>query len=350
MGRIVDYYEVLGVPRNSDDVEIKKAYRRLALRHHPDVDPGEDSAREFALVAEAYDVLSNPRHKGVYDLYGEQQLKAGGEGEEPYAFDWEAGPAAVFARFFGTANPYEALEVLSKRFEQLTAAKEPPKPQPTTVDLPVTLEELHSGASKSVSRARRAFGDAGEPMAETRRLEVKVEPGMADGTVFVFEGEGDAAAPGAPQGPLELVLRAAPHPRFRRAGCDLVHTVRLPLYNALAGGSVAVETLDGRTLDVPLDAIVTPGSVLRVPGEGLPKPGAAGGGGGGKRGDLLLATELLFPSHLSLQQKLLLRGALFLPPKLDEAQAKALRAFESAFRDSRHGWSTGVAPQGREGG
>lgn len=69
-----------------------------------------------------------------------------------------------------------------------------------------------------------------------------------------------------------------------------------------------------------------------------------------QQGDLLLAAELLFPSHLSLQQKLLLRAALFLPPKPDEAQARALRAFESAFRDGRHGWSTGVLPQGREGG
>ncbi|KIY93358.1 radial spoke protein 16 [Monoraphidium neglectum] len=97
-------------------------------------------------------------------------------------------------------------------------------------------------------------------------------------------------------------------------------------------------------LSVPLDEIITPGATIRVPGEGLPRPGGAGA-----KGDLVLEFDLLFPSNLTLQQKLLLKGALFLPPKLDAVQAKALRTFEAAFRDSQHGWSTGVLP-GEEGG
>ncbi|KAI8474951.1 MAG: radial spoke protein 16 [Monoraphidium minutum] len=379
MGQPIYYYEALGIARNSDDVEIKKAYRRLALKHHPDVDASDEAAAAFALVGEAYDVLSNPRTKGTYDLYGVQQLKKGAEGEDPYAFDAHAGPRAVFERFFGTSNPYEALEVLSSRFERLTTAKAPPPPPQKVADLVVTLEELYAGCSKVVvhNRVMQLPGGGGDEagggggaaaVAEPRRLAVQIEPGMPDGTTFVFQGEGDAAAPGLPPGPLSLVLRAAPHARFERRGADLVMRVRLPLLNALAGGAVPIKALDGRVLSVPLDEVVTPGASIRVPGEGLPRLG-----GGGAKGDLVLEFDLLFPSNLSQQQKMLLRGALLLPPKPDAAQArgrtgarrqgrgwrlcsasgtkaapfeaaKALRTFEAAFRDSQHGWSTGVLP------
>ncbi len=171
-----------------------------------------------------------------------------------------------------------------------------------------------------------------------------------------------------------FVLKTLPHKRFARRGADLVHKVTLPLYQALVGASIDIQTLDNRcaragaqeatgacltwrrhaafavlspqwlvhalahavrarrTLTVPIADIVTPGYSQVVPGEGLPKPT-------GGRGNLILEVELLFPTHVSETQKMLIRSAFFLPPTPSAAHVKALRAYESAFKDPLHGWA-----------
>ncbi|KAF8073188.1 DNAJB13 [Scenedesmus sp. PABB004] len=325
--------------RSADDVAIKKAFRRLALKHHPDADGSPEGAREFARICEAYDVLSCARTKGAYDLYGEAALKASADGGGcGYTFDAAAGPGATFARFFGMSNPFEALNSLAAHFERLTTQAKPAPGKQLELDLPVPLEEIHAGCVKVVSHTRSVPGEGGAPAAQQRSLTVAVEPGLPDGTRYVFEGEGDAEPGGAPPGAVVVVLGSAPHPVFRRGvGADLVARVQLPLLQALAGGAVSITTLDGRVLRVPLEEVVTPGLSMRVAGEGMPIPG-----GGGARGDLVLEFELRFPATLSQQQKALLRAALLLPARVSAAQAKALRAFEAAFTHPATGWSAGV--------
>eukprot|EP00879_Flechtneria_rotunda_P027026 GHRR01028885.1.p1 GENE.GHRR01028885.1~~GHRR01028885.1.p1 ORF type:complete len:187 (+),score=70.72 GHRR01028885.1:939-1499(+) len=178
----------------------------------------------------------------------------------------------------------------------------------------------------------------GEVTIEPCNLTADIKPGLLDGTHFMFQGQGDAAAANQPAADIVLLLKSAPHPVFRRQLADLVACVQLPLLQALVGGAVSIQTLDGRVLSVPLEDIITPGLTIRVPGEGMPIPG-------GGKGDLTLEFALVFPTHLTQQQKMLIKAALFLPAKPDQAQSKALRAFEAAFRDTAHGWSTGVVKQ-----
>ena len=176
---------------------------------------GRESLGNTADAAPLHTALTRAAgRKGRYDLYGARALEAGGGGggggepgssgggssgasgegggdgdtAPPYAFDAVGGPRAVFARFFGTANPYEALEALSGRFKRLAAPPAPPPPAVKTVELPVALEELWAGASKAVAVARGGFNEAGEAVTEARRLAVDVEAGAGDGTVFLFKG------------------------------------------------------------------------------------------------------------------------------------------------------------------
>lgn len=137
-------------------------------------------------------------------------------------------------------------------------------------------------------------------------------------------------------GPVVFVLRSIPHKLFSRRGADLVHRVTLPLYQALVGAAVEIQTLDNRVLSIPIADVVTPGYTQVVPGEGMPKP--AGGG----KGNLILEVDLLFPTTLTETQKMLIKSAFFLPTHPTKEQAKALREYESAFRDPLKGWSTAL--------
>lgn len=130
-----------------------------------------------------------------------------------------------------------------------------------------------------------------------------------------------------------FVLTPKPHSRFLRRGADLVHRVVMPLHQALIGMTVPVKMLDERTLSVPISDIMTPGSVVTVPGEGMPKPG-------GGKGNLILEIELLFPTHLSQTQKMLLKSAFYLPPLQNEEQKAAIRSYEAAFTHELKGWAT----------
>lgn len=339
MGKGLDYYEALGLTRNADDVEIKRAYRKLALKFHPQITPTDAAKLEFSRVCEAYDVLSDPKRKGFYDLYGEDALKNGipdGQGGLKgglYQFDADKTPLSVFERFFGTHNPYEALNAISAHFQQLTTADQPKKGKHTTYTVELTLEEIYHGCLKKVVHTRKVLQPTGEVIEEQRSLTIDVKAGLPDGTRFVFEGEGNKTPMKEP-GPVVFVLKSIPHPRFTRRGSDLVHKVVLPLYQALIGAAVEVKTLDSRILQVPVADIVTPGYSSSVVGEGMPKPS-------GGKGNLLLDIELLFPSALSEMQKMLLKASFFLPPKLSDKQAKAVKAFEKEFKDDLHGWASG---------
>jgi DnaJ-class molecular chaperone len=152
-----DYYTDLGLTRSATDVDIKKAYRKLSLKYHPDKDESAHAAKVFAAVAEAYDVLSEAKCKGFYDLYGEEGLKRGvtdGKGGRRggfYAF--EKAPTSVFASFFGTDNPYKALNELAEAFEALTATPKFKAGKAIRAELPATLEEVRASPSWRVLRA-----------------------------------------------------------------------------------------------------------------------------------------------------------------------------------------------------
>lgn len=345
----LNYYDVLGLTRSADDLAIRRAYRRLALQFHPEINKEEGAAVEFNRVCEAYDVLSDPKRKGSFDLYGEDGLKDGvsdGQGGVKggtYHFDPEVTPQHVFSRFFGCHNPYQALDAISAQFEAMTT-QDTPKPGKNKVyPVELTLEEIFHGCLKKVTHKRKVLLDSGEYLEEPRILTIDVKPGLPSGTRFVFEGEGNKTPKKEP-GPVIFVLKPLPHPRFQRRGPDLVHKITLPLYQALIGTAVEVPTLDSRKLSVPIADMVKPGYSTVVFGEGMPKPG----GGPGARGNLIVEVELLFPTGLSEPQKTLLKAAFFLPSgqPVNEKQSKALRDFEAAFKDPKEGWA-GLIPVAR---
>mmetsp|Transcript_5049 Transcript_5049/g.10956 ORF Transcript_5049/g.10956 Transcript_5049/m.10956 type:complete len:346 (-) Transcript_5049:616-1653(-) len=345
MGKGLDYYEVLGLTRNANDLEIRRAYRRLALKFHPEMNKDEAAKEEFNRICEAYDVLSDPKRKGCFDLYGEAGLKDGipdGQGGMKggiYHFDPETTPFQVFGRYFGTANPYEALDAISAQFEAMTT-QEPPKTGKNKVyTVELTLEEIYHGCLKKVTHKRKVLLESGEYMEEPRTLTIDVKPGLPSGTRFVFEGEGNKTPKKEP-GPVVFVLKPLPHKRFARRGADLVHKVVLPLYQALCGTSIEVPTLDNRTLNVPIADMVRPGYSTTILGEGMPKPG-------GGKGNLIVDVELLFPTGVTETQKMLLKSAFFLPPQLTDKQHKALVAYEKAFKHPLEGWATAYPKEER---
>jgi len=332
----LDYYDVLGLTRDADNLAIRRAFRKLALHFHPEINKDESAAQEFNRMCEAYDVLSNPRRKGFYDLYGEDALKDGvpeGQGLKGslYHFDPELTPEQVFSRFFGTANPYEALDAISSQFEAMTVAEQPMVGRNKVYTVELSLEEIFHGCLKKVSHKRKILHDNGEYTEELRFLTIDVKPGLPSGTRFLFEREGNITPKKQP-GPVVFILKPLQHNLFQRRGADLVRRVTLPLYQALCGAAVEIPTLDNRILSVPIADIVKPGFRTIIVGEGMPKPG-------GGKGDLILEVDLLFPMELTEQQKLLLKSAFFLPTQPSEKQNAALLEFEKAFKHPLEGWS-----------
>ncbi|KAL0023756.1 hypothetical protein WJX77_001514 [Trebouxia sp. C0004] len=328
-----DYYQALGLTRNATDVDVKKA--KLALVYHPDRNASDTAKQDFLQICEAYDILSNPHRKGILDLHGEQALKAGmaetqpGTGWTGYSFDPSSGPEQVFSNFFGTSNPYEALNGLASSFESMAATPKLQVGKQSTHLLLLSLEEMYHGCVKKVTHERQVMKADGTSATEQRELSIDVRPGLPEGTQFVFEKEGDVG-PKNKAGPVMYVLKAQQHPRFTCRGSDLLYTAQIPLYQALCGTALPVDTLDGRTLSVPVTDIVSTGDKALVPQEGMRK--ASGG-----KGDLHITFEVVYPVSLTEHQRTMLKAAFFLPPKLDAKQTKALRSFETAFRDETHG-------------
>ena len=316
---------------------MKKAYRRLALRHHPDREPEDGGA--FEAVAEAFDVLSNAQHKGVYDRFGEEGLKSGATDAagvvQGGTYTFSKTPEEIFANFFGTKNPYAALQDMTASFSGLTAAPPAPQGKHRVAELECTLEEVFYGCQKKAPFVRKILDVDGSVTVETLTFTINVKPGTADGTRYVFPGAGNVT-PKAEPGPVIFTLKTLPHTLFERQGSDLVYKVRVPLCSALTGTTLQIKSLDKRTLSVPVTQIVQTSSTITLPGEGMP---FAGGG----KGDMKVAFDVVFPAALSQTQRMLLKSAFFLPKNLSEAQKGAVDAFEKAFAHNTDGWSTGFA-------
>jgi len=342
----VDYYETLGVSRDATLEEIKRAYRRLARQYHPDVNPGDKQAEEkFKAINEAYEVLSDPEKRRAYDLFGRAGVR-GGTAEPDFGFGDFGNIGDLFDLFFGTGG----------------ARTETPRAQrgnDLRVDVEITLEEVASGAPKTIQYARfqtctRCEGSGAEPgetpstcstcrgSGRVRHTQhtllgtistvvtcpnchgegkvisrpctqcrgegrvrnvvertIRVPLGVEDGTAVQFLGEGDSGRRGGDNGDLYVVFHVRPHDRFEREGSNLHTKLTISFAQAALGATVKVRGLD-EDIELEIPPGTQPGSVFRLSGKGLPNRRQG-------RGDLLVHVNIHVPTHLNEVQRGLLR-------------------------------------------
>ena len=307
-----DYYSILGVTRSSESMEIKRAYRTLSLKFHPDSNKSVGAKESFLEVSEAYDVLSDLERRGLYDQFGEETLKGGiprnGQFIEGYAYHGD--PQQTFREFFGGNNPFADYFTLSgltepPAFSGVAGLVQPRQDAPVERELQLSLEEIFLGCTKKMKISRRVMNEDGVTTSlRDKILSIKISPGIQEGTKITFPKEGDQG-PNAIPADIAFIIRDKKHPRFSRKNLDLLHTARIKLSEALAGCSVPILTLDGREISIPVNDIVRPGFTKLVAGEGMPSAE-----GTGTRGDLVISFEVLFPHKLSEEKKSAVRKIL----------------------------------------
>ena len=274
-----DYYDVLGVERDADADEIKRAYRKLARKYHPDVSKDDDAEAKFKEVGEAYETLKDPEKRAAYDQLGSGF--AHGEEFRPPP-DWPGGDAGGgFGGGFDSADFGDA-EAFSDFFESLFGARRrgagrtaggfsPNQPgEDVTARITVPLEDAYSGAERQISFDVSEPGPDGFPRRRRKTLNVKIPAGVTAGQRIRLAGQGAPGfGEGATPGDLYLQVELAEHPRFAVDGRDV--TVDLPLapWEAVLGATVPVPTLGG-TVDLKVPAGAQAGQKLRLKGRGLP--------------------------------------------------------------------------------
>jgi curved DNA-binding protein len=288
-----DYYKTLGVPKGASEKDIKAAYRRLARKHHPDVNPGNKEAEaRFKEIGEAYDVLSDKEKRKRYDelganwqSYGQRpQGWPGAAGGGGVRIDFEdlggaGGFSEFFRTFFGGGGP--------AGFGGGLPPDEIPGARDAEAEVDLTLAEVLRGTTREVALD-----------GSKRRVEVKIPAGVREGSRVRVAGEGGRGA-GGRKGDLYLRVRVAPDPSFERRGDDLQTTVHVPLTAAVLGGEAQVRTLEG-SIGIKIPAGTPAGQVFRLRGHGLPKLGEKG-----VRGDLLATLAVELPRSLTSEQKVL---------------------------------------------
>ena len=290
-----DYYEVLGAKRNASQPEIKKIYRRLARKYHPDVNPGDPSAEErFKQIQEAYKVLSDPEKRKIYDrppgFYPDGQQAAAGNGFHGIRFDGQSTFGDIFSDLFGRGNA-GAGSARPTRGQDLEYG----------VDIPF-LDAIRG------TQTRIRVGRRGGLTQKVESFRVKIPAGVKTGSRIRVPGKGDLAEFGGPPGDLFLVVRVQPHPFFSRRRNNVLCKVPITIDEAVLGAEIEVPTVEGKArLKIPSGT--QNGQKFRLRGRGAPS--AKGGG----RGDQLVEVQVVLPTVKDERSKEILREFAQLNPQ-----------------------------------
>ncbi len=299
-----DYYNILGLDRNATTEEIRKAYRKLAAKYHPDRNPGDKQAEEmFKLVNEAHSVLSDPEKRKLYDRYGEhwkqfqnaeQQASeqhyqqyanyASGFGQNQAGYEWAFND--IFGDVFADEDIFSSIFGGKRRSPFGNGFNVKQRGQDVRAELELSLEEAYHGTTKIFR-----FND------ETIKL--KIKPGTRDGQILKLRGKGAAGLNGGPNGDLLITVKIKPHPVFKRQGDDLYCDLPVDLYTAVLGGKVQLQTLKGRVM-VEIPAESDNGKVIRLQGLGMPKNSSKT-----SFGDLYVKLDVRLPKNLSAKERAL---------------------------------------------
>jgi len=301
-----DYYDVLGVARNASDAEIKKAFRKLARKYHPDVAKDKTTAEDkFKELNEANEVLSDPEKRRKYDALGanwnqpEQQTTQtqggfGGGSEEGYEVHFEGtGFSDFFEQFFGSRGPqYGGFGQTSTNGRG--GAPFVQRGQDIEGDIMVTLDEVLHGSMRMI-RLQRTDPRTGQ--STMQNLRVKIPAGVREGQLVRLAGQGQQGIGGGGSGNLYLRVKFAKHPDFRVQGANLYYDLELSPWEAVLGTAVHIQTLDG-TVSLKIPAGTVAEQQFRLRGKGLPMAD-------GTRGDLHVIVSIQVPSQLTTEQKTL---------------------------------------------
>jgi len=293
-----DYYKILGVGKKASEKEIKKAYRKLARKHHPDVNPGDDSAEDrFKEINEAHEVLSDPDKRKKYDQLGASWRQYQHTGGQPGGFDWsqwytQPGGGRVHVEYADLSDFFSAVFGGAGRGGSTTwRTQGQPYATPGQdyeQEVEITLEEAFSGTTRVMEK-------------DGRRLEVKIAAGVQTGSRVRMRGEGGGSHGGGDKGDLYLRVKVLPHGTMERRGDDLYCEVPVDLYTAVLGGEVRVPTLKGGAmLRIPPET--QGGKTFRLKGQGMPHLKDAQ-----KHGDLYAKVSVQVPEKLSDTERQLFR-------------------------------------------
>ncbi len=288
-----DYYEVLGVKPGATPEEVKKAYRRLALKYHPDKNPGDKAAEDrFKEASNAYEVLSDPEKRRAYDQRGQMGVEDLGFHGFRSTEDIYANFGDIFADLFG-GQTYERRDP----FRRARRAG-PARGEDLRFVLLVDFLDAARGTPQQIRYDRMVLRD-GVRRPESTAIAIKLPRGASNGQVLRFRGRGNEGADGGPPGNLYVELQVEPHPIFERQGLDILSRVEVPFWVAALGGTVEVPTLKGRTrLTVP--PATSSGRVLKLSGAGIEDRQ-------GRRGDHLAEVMVTVPPDLTETERELLK-------------------------------------------
>jgi curved DNA-binding protein len=298
-----DYYKLLGVEKDATQEEIKKAYRKLALKYHPDRNPDNKQAEEkFKEITEANEVLSDPEKRKKYDQLGAnwkyyQQPGAGGPGMEDFFSQFGGGRSGrttyqysgdlgdMFGNIGGFSDFFESFfsgRGAGARRNPFTTAQ---KGQDYEANLNLTLEEVFNGVERQIS-------------VDSKKLKVKIEPGTKDKTKLRLKGMGSSGSHGGEKGDLYLNIHVLDHPFYEVKDDDLYYNLDVDLYTAVIGGKVQIQTLDHKKLSIVIPPETDNGKLLKLCGQGMIRKENKN-----SRGDLFVRIIVQIPKHLSKEEK-----------------------------------------------
>ena len=316
--RKFDYYALLELSRNCSQEDIAEAYRHLSLKYHPKISSQEKSAQSeyhFQKLSEAYEVLSDPIKKGIYDIYGSEGLKNGiidKKGNMKGGYKYMGNGHEIFEKFMGTSNPFALKSELEKEkmsietsaaFEKSFGEQKQDKGilPPIDIDLECTLEELYNGCVKTIKYKKKAISyDLRTTEDKEVSIDVEIFKGYDKNTIIPFKEMGNEA-PGIKNSDLIVHIKEKRHKCFKRVNKnDLIYIHKIDLAQALNTEPVKLTTLDNRQLSISIDEIISPSTVKIVYGEGMPvyQKEISVRDLDCKKGDLYIKFDIKFPEYI----------------------------------------------------